>query len=115
MSSRWISTSFRSGLPFVPSYDLTDMVTGKALYGMDARVAGMVYASIEHPPVFGGTVKSYDDKAPLKVTGVRQVVEMFKQICEEAGERQVPGAKTVMTFNMGGSLTTSVAMIWGKP
>jgi isoquinoline 1-oxidoreductase beta subunit len=56
------------------SYDLTDMVTGKALYGMDARVAGMVYASIEHPPVFGGTVKSYDEKAPLKVTGVRQIV-----------------------------------------
>src|SRR5438309_7271719 len=56
------------------SYDLTDIITGKALYGMDARVNGMVYASIEHPPVFGGTVKSYDDKAPLKVTGVRQVV-----------------------------------------
>jgi len=58
----------------MPSYDLTDMITGKALYGMDARVAGMVYASIEHPPVFGGTVKSYDEKAPLKVPGVRQVV-----------------------------------------
>src|SRR5437016_3901694 len=56
------------------SYDLTDIITGKALYGMDARVNGMVYASIEHPPVFGGTVKSYDDKAPLKVTGVRQIV-----------------------------------------
>ena len=41
---------------------------------MDARVDGMVYASIEHPPVFGGTVKSYDDKAPLKVAGVRQIV-----------------------------------------
>ena len=34
---------------------------------MDARVAGMVYASIEHPPVFGGKVKSYDEKEPLKV------------------------------------------------
>src|SRR5207249_9949057 len=56
------------------SYDLTDIIPGKALYGMDARVNGMVYASIEHPPVFGGTVKSYDDKAPLKVTGVRQIV-----------------------------------------
>src|SRR5881394_1429752 len=55
------------------------------------------------------------DGHPVGATGVRQVVEMFKQICEEAGERQVSGAKTVMTFNMGGSLTTSVAMIWGKP
>jgi len=47
---------------------------GKALYGMDARVDGMVYASIEHPPVLGGTVKSYDGKGPLKVAGVRQIV-----------------------------------------
>src|SRR5260370_2827296 len=56
------------------SYDLTDIVAGKALYGMDARVDGMVYASIEHPPVFGGTVKAYEGEAPLKVTGSRQIV-----------------------------------------
>lgn len=35
----------------MPSYDLTDLCVGKAIYGMDARVDGMVYASIEHPPV----------------------------------------------------------------
>src|SRR5258707_9317639 len=58
------------------SYDLTDIVAGEALYGMDARVDGMVYASIEHPPVFGGMLRSYDDKAPLKVTGVRQIVPL---------------------------------------
>jgi acetyl-CoA C-acetyltransferase len=40
------------------------------------------------------------------------VVETFRQTSGEAGERQVEGAKTVMTFNMGGSLTTNVAMIW---
>jgi acetyl-CoA C-acetyltransferase len=54
------------------------------------------------------------DGHPVGATGVRQVVEMFRQVNEEAGERQVPGARTVMTFNMGGSLTTSVAMIWGR-
>src|ERR1700737_4256121 len=32
------------------SYDLEALVTGKAIYGMDARVAGMGYASVEHPP-----------------------------------------------------------------
>jgi acetyl-CoA acetyltransferase len=52
------------------------------------------------------------DGHPVGATGVRQVVEMFRQVCGEAGERQVDGARTVMTFNMGGSLTTSVAMIW---
>ena len=57
-----------------PIYDLRDMVTGKAQFGMDARQAGMVYASIEHPPVLGATVRSVDDKAALAVAGVRQTV-----------------------------------------
>jgi len=56
------------------SYDLSDIVTGKALYGMDARVDGMVYASIEHPPVLGGTVEILRWQGPLKVAGVRQIV-----------------------------------------
>jgi len=56
------------------SYDLEALVTGKAIYGMDARVDGMVYASVEHPPVLGGKVKSYDEKEALKVAGVRQIV-----------------------------------------
>jgi isoquinoline 1-oxidoreductase beta subunit len=56
------------------SYDLHDLCTGKAMYGMDAHVDGMVYASVEHPPVFGGTVKSVDDSAALKVAGVQRTV-----------------------------------------
>jgi len=56
------------------SYDLEALVSGKAVYGMDARAEGMVYASVERPPVLGGKVKSYDDKEALKVAGVRQTV-----------------------------------------
>src|SRR3984893_12664300 len=56
------------------SYDLEALVTGKAIYGMDARLEGMVYASIQRPPVLGGTVKSYDDKETLKIAGVRQII-----------------------------------------
>jgi len=55
-------------------YDLTDIVSGKAVFGMDAKVDGMVYASIEHPPVLGATLKSLDDKHALAVRGVHQVV-----------------------------------------
>src|SRR6202790_3809547 len=58
------------------SYDLEALVTGKAIYGMDARLDGMVYASVERPPVFGGKVKSYDDKEPLKVAGVSQIIQI---------------------------------------
>ena len=57
-----------------PSYDLANICTGKAVYGMDSRMEGMVYASIEHPPVLGGKVKSYDDGDALKVAGVKQTV-----------------------------------------
>src|SRR5207237_8277711 len=60
--------------------DLEQLCHGKAVYGMDARMDGMVYASIEHPPVIGGKVKSYDDQEALKVSGVRQTlaIDPFK-------------------------------------
>jgi len=58
----------------VPTYDLADICTGKAGYGMDAHLDGMLYASVEHPPVLGGKVKSYDDKAPLQIPGVKQTI-----------------------------------------
>jgi isoquinoline 1-oxidoreductase beta subunit len=57
-----------------PAYDLADIVSGKAVFGMDAKIDGMVYASIEHPPVLGATLKSVDDKAALAVRGVKQVI-----------------------------------------
>src|SRR3982750_897383 len=54
------------------------------------------------------------DGHPVGATGVRQVYEAFQQMTEQGGARQIPGAKKYLTFNMGGSLTTSVAMIWGR-
>jgi hypothetical protein len=45
---------------------------------------------------------------------VRQVVEAYQHLTEQAGARQIPNAKRYLTFNMGGSLTTSVAMLWGR-
>ena len=56
------------------SYDIAALCNGKAVFGMDVRMDGMVYASIEHPPVFGGKVKSCDDAEALKVPGVLQIV-----------------------------------------
>ncbi|MHB8217695.1 MAG: xanthine dehydrogenase family protein molybdopterin-binding subunit [Candidatus Sulfotelmatobacter sp.] len=58
------------------SVDLENLCTGKAMYGMDARIDGMVYASIEHPPVFGGKIKTLDDQDALKVAGVHQTVQI---------------------------------------
>jgi isoquinoline 1-oxidoreductase beta subunit len=55
-------------------YDQTDIITGKAQFGLDIFREGMVHASIEHPPVYGGRVRSYDDKEALAVRGVQQTV-----------------------------------------
>jgi len=65
------------------SYDLRDLCTGRAVYGMDAHVEGMVFASVEHPPVFGGKVKAYDSEAPLQIAGVRQTIpiDAFQPPC----------------------------------
>jgi isoquinoline 1-oxidoreductase subunit beta len=43
---------------------------------MDAQMDGMLYASIQRPPVVGGKVKSVDDKLTLKVPGVGQTVAL---------------------------------------
>src|SRR6185503_9099881 len=59
-----------------PIYDLADITTGKAPFGLDIYRDGMVYASIEHPPVLGGTIRSVDDKDALAVKGVQQTAQL---------------------------------------
>jgi isoquinoline 1-oxidoreductase beta subunit len=58
----------------VPSIDLVDVTTGKGIFGMDARIPGMLFASIERPPVLGGKATSVNDAETLKVAGVKQTV-----------------------------------------
>ena len=54
--------------------DNLDITTGKAMFGIDARVDGMAYAVVARPPVFGGKVKSFDAAKAMKVPGVLKVV-----------------------------------------
>src|SRR5258708_23140846 len=54
------------------SYDLEALVTGKAIYGMGARVDGMEDASVEHPPALGGKGKFYANKDVFKFEEVSQ-------------------------------------------
>jgi isoquinoline 1-oxidoreductase beta subunit len=56
--------------------DLNDITTGKAMYGQDVRLPGMLYASIERTPVVGGKIASLDDSAAMKVPGVVKVVKI---------------------------------------
>jgi isoquinoline 1-oxidoreductase beta subunit len=56
--------------------DTPEKVTGKAIYGMDVQLPGMLIASIERCPVNGGKVKSFDATATRAVKGVKQVVQV---------------------------------------
>ena len=61
----------RDGVALVDNFDIT---TGTAMYGIDARIAGMTYAVIARPPVYGGKVSRYDAARALQVPGVLKVV-----------------------------------------
>src|SRR6266851_8251032 len=56
--------------------DAPAKVNGSALYGIDARPAGVKIATLAQSPVFGGRVKHVDDTAAKAVKGVRQVVRL---------------------------------------
>jgi len=54
--------------------DTPDKVNGKAVYGIDAMLPDMKFATLKTCPVFGGKVAKVDDSAARKVPGVRKVV-----------------------------------------
>jgi isoquinoline 1-oxidoreductase beta subunit len=64
------------GKDLIGLVDNQDITTGKAVYGIDARVEGMLHAVVARPPVFGGRVKSVDDAETLNVPGVVKVVRI---------------------------------------
>ena len=56
--------------------DIPDKCTGATRFGLDVRVAGMVYAVIARCPTFGGTAAKFDATKALAVPGVMQVFEI---------------------------------------
>jgi CO/xanthine dehydrogenase Mo-binding subunit len=56
--------------------DNHDVVTGKAMFGLDAKVPGMKVAMIARPPSFGGKPAKFDEAAARAIPGVRDVFPM---------------------------------------
>jgi acetyl-CoA C-acetyltransferase len=50
---------------------------------------------------------------PVGATGVRMLLDAARQTTGQAGDMQVEGAKTVATYNVGGSGTTNVSFVVG--
>jgi len=58
----------------MPRVDIPDKVSGKAVFGMDVQVPGMLYAALVRPPAYGAKPISQEDGAAMGVKGVRKIV-----------------------------------------
>jgi isoquinoline 1-oxidoreductase beta subunit len=58
----------------VPRIDGPDIVTGRAVYGLDTRILGMLFAAVARCPVAGGKLVRFDPAPAAAVPGVVRVV-----------------------------------------
>jgi xanthine dehydrogenase molybdenum-binding subunit len=74
MTSRRKQTNFRviGGTPM--RHDATDKVTGRAQYGADVRLPGMLYGAILRSPHAHARILSVDTSQAARLPGVRAVV-----------------------------------------
>ncbi|MDQ4140964.1 MAG: molybdopterin-dependent oxidoreductase [Bacteroidota bacterium] len=68
-----------------PRPDIPAKVDGSAQFGMDVKVPGMLYATIERPPFIFGKVTKLNDADAKAITGVKHVV---------VSERKMPHRST---------------------
>jgi isoquinoline 1-oxidoreductase beta subunit len=64
----------------VKRLEIRDKVTGRAQFGIDVAVPGMLYAAIRQAPVFGATVGNYDENTVSRRLGVKHVVNLKNAI-----------------------------------
>jgi len=83
----------------MPVVDNPDITTGKAVYGADVRLPGMKIAVVARPPVYRGTVKSFDATEALKVPGVEQVIEIPALAPDQPCEYRALGGVAVIGTN----------------
>src|SRR5205823_5618134 len=56
--------------------DNPNKINGKAEFGMDKKLPGMLYAVVERSPRFIGKVKSIDDSMAKEITGVKHIFKI---------------------------------------
>lgn len=77
-----------------------------------AGLAGKTARDGDLPINASGGLKSKGH--PVGATGVAQVCEVFWQLRDEAGERQLNGVSTGLTQNLGGSGATAVVGVYSR-
>lgn len=56
--------------------DLADKVNGRALFGMDVRLPGLLHAALVMCPVHGGSLRSFDSSKASKMSGVVDIIPL---------------------------------------
>ena len=74
--------------------DTPQKVDGSARFGIDVRVPGMLIASVERCPVYGGTPRSFNAAEVKSVPHVRAVFELKSaHLTHQFGETSGPGSR----------------------
>jgi isoquinoline 1-oxidoreductase subunit beta len=95
--------------------DTPDKTNGSAIYGIDAMLPGMKFATLAACPVLGGKVAKVDDSAAKAVPGVRQIV-VLDDLVAVVGDHMWAAKKGLdalkITWDEGPNAKISSADIW---
>lgn len=69
----------------VPRRDTPAKADGSAVFGLDVRPAGLLYAAVAMSPVIGGSVAKVDAQAVMTLPGVLRVVDFSHALAEKTG------------------------------
>ncbi|HEY0911401.1 MAG TPA: molybdopterin cofactor-binding domain-containing protein, partial [Bradyrhizobium sp.] len=96
-------------------FDTPDKVNGKTIYGIDAMLPGMKFATLAQSPVFGGKIAKVDDSAARKLPGVQKVV-VLDDLVAVVGDHMWAAKQGLealdVTWNEGASAQISSKDIW---
>jgi isoquinoline 1-oxidoreductase beta subunit len=77
-----------------PRTDSLQKINGAAQFGLDVRVPGMLIASVERSPVYGGTPRSFNAAEVKSAPHVRAVFELKSvHLTHQFGESSGPGSR----------------------
>jgi isoquinoline 1-oxidoreductase beta subunit len=88
----------------LPRQDTPLKTNGKAIFGLDFKLPGMLYAVVERSPRFEGKVKSIDDQETKKVPGVRHVLKVNRDVFDNMREGVAVVADTTWAAIQGRKL-----------
>ena len=89
----------------IHTWDAPDYITGKAAYGMDVKIPGMLYAAIARSPVFDGSIANFDGSTALDVPGVKavQVIDNWIAVVAENTWAAIKGRDSLEVNWQGGN------------